>query len=78
MRSGWWARVSRRTPERRAWLAAERAADPATALNRLLGVDPGIVDIAAFRLRRNLTPDEAAGIEKDAPMVAAEIGRAHV
>ncbi len=61
----------RRTPERRAWLDAERAADPATALTRLLGVDPGIVDLAAFRLRRNLTPDEAAAIEKDAPMVAA-------
>ena len=61
----------RRTPERRAWLAAERTSDPAKALNQLLAIEPGIVDIAAFRLRRNLTPDEAAAIEKEAPMVSA-------
>ncbi len=61
----------RRTPERRAWLDAERDADPANALGRLLALDPGIVDLDAFRRRRNLAPDEAAAIEGAAPMVAA-------
>ncbi len=63
----------RRTPERRAWLDAERISGPAKALERLLAIEPGIVDLAAFRLRRNLTPDEATAIEKDAPMVAAGV-----
>ncbi|MBM3548136.1 MAG: selenocysteine-specific translation elongation factor [Alphaproteobacteria bacterium] len=61
----------RRTPERRAWLAAERTADPAKALSDLLALDPGIVDLDAFRRRRNLSADEAAAVEGAAPMVAA-------
>ena len=61
----------RRTPERRAWLAAERAADPATALAGLLALDPGIVDLDAFRRRHNLTPAEAEAVEVGGALVAA-------
>jgi selenocysteine-specific elongation factor len=61
----------RRTPERRAWLAAERTADPATALAQLLDLEPGIIDLDAFRRRRNLAPEEAAAVEAGAPMVVA-------
>ena len=61
----------RRAPERRTWLAAERAADPAAALAGLLALDPGIVDLDAFRRRHNLTPAEAEAVEAGAPMVAA-------
>ena len=61
----------RRTPERRAWLSAERTADPGMALARLLALDPGIVDLDAFRRRHNLTPAEAEAVETGASMVAA-------
>jgi selenocysteine-specific elongation factor len=61
----------RRTPERRAWLAAERTADPAKALVGLLALEAGIVDLDAVRRRRNLSTEEATAIEAAAPMVAA-------
>jgi len=61
----------RRAPERRAWLAAERGADASAALAALLALPAGLVDLDAFRRRRNLTPAEAEAIEKAATMVAA-------
>ena len=48
----------RRTPERRATLAALALADAGESLARLLELAPGVVDIGAFAIDRGLTPDE--------------------
>jgi len=61
----------RRKPERLAQLAAEMAGAPADALAALLAIEPGPVDLAGFRLRRNLTADEAVEAEQTVDMVVA-------
>jgi selenocysteine-specific elongation factor len=61
----------RRTPHRLAQLAAEATDDPESPLAGWLAIEPGPVDLAGFRLRRNLMPDEAAEVEHAVEMVTA-------
>ena len=52
----------RRSPERLARLAALRPADAVEALGRLLALDPGLEDFAAFRADRGLTESEGEAL----------------
>ncbi len=52
----------RRTPERRAMLEALRVTEPLDALERLLELPPGFVDVSAFAVDRGLHADEMAAI----------------
>lgn len=52
----------RRTPERKALLAALATEDAATALENLLVLSPGLVDLSAFIIDRGLLEADAANI----------------
>ena len=65
----------RRTPERRQLLAALRLDDPIDALEKLLSLPPGLVDITAFAIDRGLAAAETdALIELLGPVVAEAEG----
>ncbi len=68
----------RRTPQRLAELRALAEPDDALALDGLLELLPGIVDLEAFASRRGLAKSEMAGlIESVQPVVAEAMGRTH-
>ncbi len=69
----------RRTPERRALLEALRAAEPLDALERLLELPPGFVDISAFAVDRGLTNAEMTElVEVLSPLIANVEGRSTI
>ena len=56
------ARLRSGTPERRQLLEALRATEPLDALERVLELPPGFVDVAQFAVDRGLTGGEMAAL----------------
>ncbi|MBT5667239.1 MAG: selenocysteine-specific translation factor [Rhodospirillaceae bacterium] len=63
----------RAKPERLAMVRGLEQQDPAAALEAVLEHSPGGVDLNRFAVGRNLTPDEAEAVWRDADMV--KVGR---